>query len=113
MKNKISLRERKDGHGRLGRGRARGQYGAGAGATAGSGGSSSAQRQEKSSPEDRERKSREESLRLSKARIEEQLGRATNPAHRAVLERALKSLETESTSETLDVGQQLHRTPLP
>jgi hypothetical protein len=64
-----------------------------------------AQRQEKSSPEDRECKSREKSLRLSKARIEEQLGRATNPAHRAMLERALKSLETESTSDAASQTQ--------
>ena len=39
--------------------------------------------------EERERKAHEESVRLSRARIEEQLGRATNPAHRAMLERAL------------------------
>jgi hypothetical protein len=52
----------------------------------------------KSSAEDRERQSREESVRLSRARIEEQLGRATNPAHRAMLERALHALEHETTS---------------
>ncbi len=50
-----------------------------------------------SSPEDRERKAREESARLSKARIEEQLVRATIPAHRAMLERALKALASETT----------------
>jgi len=55
-------------------------------------------RKEQSSPEDRERKAKEESLRLSRARIEEQLGRATNPAHRAMLERALKALDAETTS---------------
>jgi hypothetical protein len=49
-------------------------------------------RKELSSPEERERKAEEESLRLSRSRIEEQLARATNPAHRAMLERALKSL---------------------
>jgi hypothetical protein len=54
-------------------------------------------RKDISSPEDRERKAREESLRLSRARIEEQLGRATNPAHRAMLERALKALDAETT----------------
>lgn len=54
---------------------------------------------EKSSPEERERKAREESVRLSRARIEEQLGRATNPAHRAMLERALHALEPETTSD--------------
>jgi len=50
------------------------------------------------SPEDRERKTRQESMRLARARIEEQLGRATNPAHRAMLERALSALEAEAAS---------------
>lgn len=54
---------------------------------------------DKSSPEERERKAREESVRLSRARIEEQLGRASNPAHRAMLERALQALEPETTSD--------------
>jgi hypothetical protein len=53
-------------------------------------------RKDLSSPEDRERIAKEESLRLSKSRLEEQLGRATNPAHRAMLERALKSLESQT-----------------
>ena len=48
-----------------------------------------------SSAEERERKAHEESVRLSRARIEEQLRRATNPAHRAMLERALSALESE------------------
>ena len=47
---------------------------------------------ETSTPEERELKAREESLRLDRARLEEQLGRATNPAHRAMLERALRAL---------------------
>lgn len=55
-------------------------------------------RKDTSSPEDRERKAREESVRLSRARIAEQLLRATNPAHRAMLERALKALDAETTS---------------
>ena len=54
------------------------------------------ERKELSSPDERERKAREESLRLSRARLEEQLSRATNPAHRTMLERALKSLEAEA-----------------
>ncbi len=54
-----------------------------------------------SSPEERARKAGEESVRLSRARIEEQLGKATNPAHRAMLGRALKALEPQTTS---DVG---------
>ena len=55
-------------------------------------------RKEMSSSEDREHKAREESARLSKARIEEQLRNATNPAHRAMLERALDALAAETTS---------------
>ena len=54
---------------------------------------------DQSSPEERERKARDESVRLSRARIEEQLGRATNPAHRAMLERALHALEHETASD--------------
>lgn len=56
-------------------------------------------RREQSSPEERERKAREESVRLSRARLEEQLGRATNPAHRAMLERALKALDSTPESD--------------
>lgn len=56
-------------------------------------------RREQSPPEERARKAREESVRLSRARVEEQLGRATNPAHRAMLERALKALETPNKSD--------------
>lgn len=47
----------------------------------------------KSTPEDRARGERAESLRLNRARLQEQLGRATSPAHRAMLERALKALD--------------------
>ncbi len=54
-------------------------------------------RKEQLSPEELERRAREESVRLSRARLEEQLSRATNPAHRAMLERALKSLEAEAS----------------
>ena len=52
---------------------------------------------EMSSPEERDRRARDESRRLSKARLEDQLKRATNPAHRTMLERALKSLEVETS----------------
>jgi hypothetical protein len=55
---------------------------------------------QQSSPEERERKASEESARLSRARLSEQLGRATNPAHRAMLERALKALETPTISDS-------------
>ena len=51
-----------------------------------------------SSAQERERQAREESVRLSRVRVEEQLGRATNPAHRAMLERALSALDAEATS---------------
>jgi hypothetical protein len=53
-------------------------------------------RRELSSPEERARKARDESVRLSRARLEDQLSRATNPAHRTMLERALKSLEAQA-----------------
>jgi hypothetical protein len=56
-------------------------------------------RKDTSSPEDRVRKAKEESVRLSRARIEEQLGRATNPAHRAMLERTLKALESSADAD--------------
>ena len=54
-------------------------------------------RREQTSQEGRVRKARDESTRLSRARLEEQLRRATNPAHRTMLERALKALEAESS----------------
>ncbi len=50
-----------------------------------------------SSPEERHRRSRDESIRLSRVRLEQQLSRATNPAHRTMLERALKSLEADAS----------------
>ncbi|MEA2175945.1 MAG: hypothetical protein QOD00_3537 [Blastocatellia bacterium] len=52
-------------------------------------------RRDNTSPEERARQSRLESLRLSKARILDQLERATNPAYRATLERALQALESQ------------------
>ncbi|HEX8177185.1 MAG TPA: hypothetical protein VF543_19005 [Pyrinomonadaceae bacterium] len=57
-----------------------------------------AARKEKASPEEMERRANEESRRLSRARIEEQLKSATNPAHRAMLERALLALSPEAPS---------------
>jgi len=44
-------------------------------------------------PEERARNAELESLRMSKARIVGQLEGAVNPAHRAMLERALKAIE--------------------
>lgn len=54
---------------------------------------------DESAPEKRARNVQIESLRLSKARITDQLSRATNPAHRAVLERALQALETQMSEQ--------------
>jgi hypothetical protein len=47
------------------------------------------------SREDLSRAAERESLRLSKARIQNQLERATNAAHRAMLERALAVIESQ------------------
>jgi hypothetical protein len=47
------------------------------------------------SPEERARRERLESLRLSRARTLDQLESATRPAHRAMLQRTLRSLEAE------------------
>jgi hypothetical protein len=60
------------------------------------------------SPQDFERKASEESSRLNRARIEEQLGRATNPAHRAMLERALSALEAETASGDEEKNKHSH-----
>ncbi len=55
-----------------------------------------AARKDTSSAEDRERQLREESARLSRARLEEQLERASHPAYRAMIERALNALNAEA-----------------
>jgi hypothetical protein len=62
-------------------------------------------RKEPSSPEERERRAREESLRLNRARLAEQLARATNPAHRAMLERALKTLDDAAPPEGVSASE--------
>lgn len=49
-------------------------------------------------PEQRARNSELESLRMSKSRIVGQLENAVNPAHRAMLERALKAIEERLVS---------------
>jgi len=58
------------------------------------------------SPEARKRREQLESLKLSRARTLAQLERATNPAYRDVLERALRSLEeeTERITRLLNTG---------
>ncbi len=57
-------------------------------------------RSDMTSAEDRQRKGQEESVRLSRARLTDQLGRATNPSHRTMLERALNSLAPDTTPDT-------------
>jgi hypothetical protein len=47
------------------------------------------------SPEERDRRARLESLRLSRARTISQLERAVRPAHREMLQRTLRALEAE------------------
>ena len=48
-----------------------------------------------STADERARSAKFESLRLSRSRIMGQLSRATNPAHRTMLERALQSINAE------------------
>ena len=50
---------------------------------------------DKLSPEDRARRERLESLRLSRARTLTQLEGARRPAHRQMLQRTLRALEAE------------------
>jgi hypothetical protein len=47
------------------------------------------------SPQERERRQRLESLKLSRARTLDQLERATNRAYREMLQRTLRALESE------------------
>jgi hypothetical protein len=49
--------------------------------------------------EERLRSAKFESLRVSRSRIMTQLKAATNPSHRTVLERALKSLNDEMAED--------------
>lgn len=46
--------------------------------------------------EDRVRLQRLQSLRLSRSRVEQQLGRAVHPAHREMLMKALQAIEKEA-----------------
>jgi hypothetical protein len=52
-----------------------------------------------SSAEDRARNAQLESLRLSRSRILGQLSRATVPAHRTMLERALKAIDDQMSEK--------------
>ena len=49
--------------------------------------------------DERMRSSKFESLRVSRSRIMTQLSGATNPSHRAVLERALKSINDQMAAD--------------
>jgi glutathionyl-hydroquinone reductase len=51
------------------------------------------------SAEDRARNAQRESLRLSRSRIMVQLSRATVPAHRTMLERALKAIDDQMSKQ--------------
>lgn len=51
------------------------------------------------SAEDRARNAQIESLRLSRSRIMVQLSRATVPAHRTMLERALKAIDDQMSEQ--------------
>lgn len=46
-----------------------------------------------------------ETLRLSRVRIETQLGRAVHPAHREMLMKALQAIEKESEQVKLELSQ--------
>jgi hypothetical protein len=46
--------------------------------------------------EERVRRQRLESLKLSRSRVEEQLSKAVNPNHRQMLMKALQAIETEA-----------------
>jgi hypothetical protein len=48
-----------------------------------------------STPEERARSGKFESLRIDRSRIMTQLSKATNPAHRTMLERALQSIRDQ------------------
>jgi hypothetical protein len=56
----------------------------------------SAERLPRVPEEDRVRLQRIESLKLSRARVEEQLSKAVRPAHRQMLMKALQAIETEA-----------------
>ncbi len=52
-----------------------------------------------STPEERARSAQFQSLRVSRSRIMGQLSLATNPSHRTVLERALKSINDQMADD--------------
>lgn len=52
-----------------------------------------------STVEERARSAQFESLRVSRSRLMTQLERATNPSHRTILERALKSINDQMAAD--------------
>jgi hypothetical protein len=56
----------------------------------------SAKRMPRVPVEDRARRQRIESLKLSRSRVEEQLSKAVHPAHRQMLMKALQAIEKEA-----------------
>jgi len=55
--------------------------------------------------DERVRQQRLVSLRLSRSRIEQQLSRATHPAHRETLMKALQAIEDESEQISREVPE--------
>jgi hypothetical protein len=52
-----------------------------------------------STPHERARSAKFESLRVSRSRLMTQLAAATNPAHRTILERGLKSINDQMAAD--------------
>ena len=62
----------------------------------------SAEKKPRIPEQERSRLQRVESLKLSRARIEDQLSKAVQPAHRQMLMKALQAIETEAEQISLD-----------
>ncbi len=62
----------------------------------------SAERAPRVPVEDRVRLQRIESLKLSRSRVEDQLSKAVQPAHRQMLMKALQAIETEAEEISRD-----------
>lgn len=59
-----------------------------------------------STPNERARSAKFESLRVSRSRLMTQLEKATNPSHRAVLERGLKSINDQMAEDETNAKPQ-------
>ncbi|HEV7474122.1 MAG TPA: hypothetical protein VGN90_08735 [Pyrinomonadaceae bacterium] len=62
----------------------------------------SAERAPRIPDQDRIRQQRIESLKLSRSRVEDQLSKAVQPAHRQMLMKALQAIETEADQISRD-----------